>query len=238
MSRFFTNEIAPDGSSARITGEDVRHISKVLRLRIGDVVELCDGACMEYQGKISSITPDVVTLELADAHTSPAEAEHRVTLFQGLPKAGKLETIIQKCTELGIDTVVPVEMERCVVVAKDFSKKLERYQRVAEEAAKQSRRGMIPSVKDAVSLKKVDFSCFDTVLVPYEGEQEMTLKTALQNGVGKRIAVIIGPEGGFEQEEVAYLQKQGGIPVTLGSRILRTETAGMAVLAQILYELE
>lgn len=238
MSRFFTNEIAPDGSSARITGEDVRHISKVLRLRIGDVVELCNGACMEYQGKISSITPDVVTLELTDAHTSPAEAEHRVTLFQGLPKAGKLETIIQKCTELGIDTVVPVEMERCVVVAKDFSKKLERYQRVAEEAAKQSRRGMIPSVKDAVSLKKVDFSCFDTVLVPYEGEQEMTLKTALQNGVGKRIAVIIGPEGGFEQEEVAYLQKQGGIPVTLGSRILRTETAGMAVLAQILYELE
>ena len=224
--------------TARITGEDVKHLSRVLRLRAGDTVEICDGAGTEYTGTIREIGQEEVRLDLADAHRSPAEAVHRVTLFQGLPKAGKLETIIQKCTELGVDAVVPVEMERCVVVAKDFSRKLDRYQRVAEEAAKQSRRGMIPVVHDAVPLKKVDFSRFDTVLVPYEGERETTLKMALRRGTGERIAVVIGPEGGFEPGEVDALQQQGAIPVTLGRRILRTETAGMAVLAEILYELE
>ena len=237
MSRFFTEDIA--GDTARITGEDVRHLSRVLRLRAGDTVEICDGAGTDYTGVITAVGQDEVTCALNGAHPSPTEPRCRVTLFQALPKTGKMEVIVQKCVELGVAAVTPVVTERCVAVpTRDFENKRVRYQRVAAEAAKQSRRGIIPPVSGVLPLRQVDFSRFDTVLAAYEEERTTSLKAALAGGAGESIALIIGPEGGLESEEVAWLTAAGAVSVSLGPRILRTETAGMAMLAQVLYELE
>lgn len=247
MNRFFTGDI--QGDTARITGEDVWHISRVLRLRVGDTVEICDGACMDYTGVIAAIGQDEIACALSDAHPSPTEAAHRVTLLQALPKAGKMETIVQKCVELGVDTVVPVVSARCVAVpTRDFENKRVRYQRVAAEAAKQSRRGVVPRVTPAQRLSTIDLSGFDTVLIAYEEEHSVSLKSALRHIAqaqpdARRLALVVGPEGGFARDEVEALLAKGTPAtairtVSLGARILRTETAGMAMLAQILYELE
>jgi len=237
MNRFFTEDIA--GNTARITGEDVKHISRVLRLRVGERIAVCDGRANEYIGEILSISDAEVLCRVGEAQPSLTESRVRVTLFQGLPKSGKMETIVQKCVELGIDTVVPTLLSRCVAVpTRDFEKKRIRYQRVAEEAAKQSRRGIIPNVTGVVRVQDIDCTAFDTVLVAYEDEHATTLKEVLRAGVGERIAIVIGPEGGLEASEVAMLCGKGAKTVSLGTRILRTETAGMAMLAQILYELD
>lgn len=240
VSRFFTQEI--EGNTARITGEDVRHLSRVLRLRVGDAVEICDGACTDYTGVIESIAQDEVRCTLSDAHPSPTEPRCRVTLFQALPKAGKMEFIVQKCVELGVEAVVPVATARCVAVpVRDFEVKRVRYQRVAAEAAKQSRRGVIPQVAPVRKLEQAALSGFDAAFVAYEEERGRTLKAALRSytaGALHRVALLIGPEGGLERAEVERLTAQGAVAVSLGARILRTETAGMAMLAQVLYELE
>jgi 16S rRNA (uracil1498-N3)-methyltransferase len=176
---------------------------------------------------------------MTESLTEPA---HRVTLYQSLPKTGKMETIIQKCTELGVAAIAPVVSERCVVrPEKDWENKRQRYQRVAYEAAKQSKRGVIPEVLPLKPLAACDFSQYDLVLFAYEEEREYMLKQALrteQARTAKNIAVIIGPEGGFEESESAQLCENGAVRVSLGTRILRTETAGMAMLAMVLYELE
>ena len=237
MNRFFTEDIA--GDTARITGEDVRHIARVLRLRPGDGVVLCDGRVREYTAVIERIGETEVVCRLGPGRPSPAEPAHRVTLFQALPKSGKMETLVQKCVELGVFAVAPVVTARCVALpTKEFEKKRLRYQRVALEAAKQSRRGIVPEVLGVQALSAVDFSGFDTALVAYENERERSLKEALRGGAGGRIALVVGPEGGFEEGEAADLARRGVVAVSLGARILRTETAGMAMLAQVLYELE
>ena len=237
MHRFFTEEI--QSNTAVVRGDDVRHITKVLRLRAGDRVQLCDGRGHECEAVIASASPDAVAFDTEAWHTSESEPNAKITLFQCLPKAGKMETIIQKCVELGITSFVPVQSERCVVVLKPpYEGRIERWQRVSEEAAKQSRRGVIPQVALPVSLDKLDFSGFDTVLAAYENERAVTLKTALRASCGTRIAIVIGPEGGFSDAEIETLVQTGAQSVSLGKRILRTETAGMAMLAQILYEVE
>lgn len=239
MSRFFTDDI--HGDTATITGGDVHHMTRVLRLRVGDTVEICDGDGTDYTGAIQSMAEDRVVCSLAGGHLSPTEPVHAVTLFQGLPKTGKMETIVQKCVELGVVSIVPTMMRRCVSVpdGKELEKKRARWQKVAEEAAKQSRRGRIPEILPAVTLDKFDFSQFDTVLTAYELEKANTLRTALRTEkIGQKIALVIGPEGGLEASETAHIVACGGALVSLGARILRTETAGMAMLAQILYEVE
>lgn len=240
MSRFFTDNINADRTVATVTGDDVKHMLKVLRLAPGDAVDICDGRGTEYDGIIRSFKPGAVTVSLGAPKASPAEPVHAVTLFQGYPKAGKLETVIQKCTEIGVTSVVPVVMKRSVAVPSgDYTQKLVRLQRVAEEAAKQSRRGLVPTVGAPVRLDKVDLSAFDLVIAAYELEQAVTLKQTLRAHTdATKIALFIGPEGGFEPEEVAFLLSQGAVAVTLGKRILRTETAGPVMLAQVLYELE
>ena len=237
MHRFFTTEIQEN--TAVVRGDDVKHIAKVLRLRAGDVVQLCDGRGNECDAVIASIAPDAVAFSTQPWMKARSEPEVSVTLFQCLPKAGKMETIIQKCVELGISAFVPVQSERCVVVLKPpYEGRIERWQRVSEEAAKQSRRGVIPQVNLPVSLGKLDFSAFDTVLVAFENEHAVSLKAALREGCGTRIAIVIGPEGGFSDAEIETLTGKGARSVSLGTRILRTETAGMAMLAQIMYEVE
>lgn len=240
MSRFFTEQII--GDTAVITGEDVRHLSRVLRLRAGDAVEICDGRGTDYTGTICSIDEREVRCTLTDAHPALTEPQCRITLFQALPKTGKLELIVQKCVELGVDTVAPVVSARCVAVpTRDFEPKRVRCQRVAEEAAKQSRRGIIPRVLPVQQLERVELSGFDAVLVAYEQEHARSLKAALSAypvGALRRAAILIGPEGGLERAEVEALVSAGAQTVSLGTRILRTETAGMAMLAQMLYALE
>ena len=238
MHRFFTTEIQPN--TATVRGDDVKHIAKVLRLKPGDTVQLCDGNGSECEATISEVTSDAVRFSTQPWVRSITEPKTRVVLFQSLPKAGKMETIIQKCVELGADGFVPVQSERCVVVLKpQYEGRIERWQRVSEEAAKQSRRGRIPKVEQPCALDKLSFASFQTVLVAYENEQTVSLKTALQNAKGTdSIALLIGPEGGFSEQEIALLTAKGAVSVSLGPRILRTETAGMAALAQILYEVE
>ena len=237
MHRFFTNEIQPN--TAVVRGDDVKHIAKVLRLRAGDRVQLCDGNGRECEAVIRSVSPDAVTFDTESWREARSEPRAKITLFQCLPKAGKMETIIQKCVELGVCCFVPVQSERCVVVLKPpYEGRIERWQRVSEEAAKQSRRGVIPTVSLPVSPDKLDFAGFDTVLVAFENEQTVSLKAALREGCGTRIAIVIGPEGGFSDMEIGILAQKGARSVSLGTRILRTETAGMAMAAQILYEVE
>lgn len=240
MHRFFIAPEQIENGKAVITGEDVAHISRVLRLRAGEAVVLCNGQGLEYTGVIAHIEAASVTLDISEERQSITEPEHRVTLYQCLPKAGKMETIVQKCVELGVHAVTPVLSGRCVVKPeRDFEKKRQRYQRVAYEAAKQSRRGVIPQVRPLVSLECCDISAHDIALVAYEDETRQSLKAALASAAGALdIAIVIGPEGGFAPEEVEMLRGHGAKPVHLGPRILRTETAGMAMLAMTLFALE
>ncbi|MEN6340621.1 MAG: 16S rRNA (uracil(1498)-N(3))-methyltransferase [Clostridiaceae bacterium] len=238
MRRFFCDNIK--GNIAVLAGDDAHHIARVLRMRTGDALSLCDGAGREFDAVINAISQTEVVCTIGDAHESGAESPCKVTLFQCLPKTGKFETIIQKCTELGVFAVVPVFSSRCVVVPdKDFDKKRERYQRVALEAAKQSRRAAVPDVLPLVKIGSIQPKQFDLFLIAYEEEETRSLKTALkQSSSPGSIGILIGPEGGLTSEEVSRLTQLGAVSVSLGKRILRTETAGMAMLAQTLYEVE
>lgn len=236
MHRFF---VEPAGDTARITGEDFQHLNRVLRLKPGDAVTLCDGRGTDYEARIAVIEPDVALCRIHRRQPSPAEPVCQVTLFQCLPKAGKLETIIQKCTELGVHAIIPTVSHCCTAVPENFSNKLIRFRRVAYEAAKQSRRGMVPRVDEWTSLDKIDPAAFDLALIAYEREDAHTLRDVLRDAkTPGSAALIVGPEGGFEPDEAIRLVSCGAIAVSLGPRILRTETAGPAMLAQLLYEVE
>ncbi len=261
MSRFFVNpEDIGNNLIIMNNADDLHHMMKVLRLKEGDEVDISDGVEWEYHARIDSIGREEAQLQILDKQAFASEPKVKVTLFQGIPKQGKMETIIQKCVELGVHRIVPVFMDRTVVVDRGkFSKKIERWNRVSAEAVKQCRRGIVPAVDDAIRtedmLKDSDrtgtpdlFEEFDLVLFPYENERGMTIKDALRKadaeegeatgGRPERIAVIIGPEGGFSDEEAVAIIGAGGVSVSLGRTILRTETAGMAALAMIMYELE
>jgi len=243
MNRFFVERGAIADTTARITGEDVKHISRVLRMRAGEELMLCDGEGGEYLAAIESFEEDAVRVRILDVFRSAAEAPYNITLIQSLPKAGKMETIIQKCVELGAKRFIPVRSERSVILIKEkeFEKKRVRYNRVAQEAAKQSRRGMIPEVEAlCMGFEKLPFQDFDLLILADEEEQERNLKSLLR-GLAKRpesIGLIIGPEGGISRKEAEFMKERGAVGVTLGKRILRTETAGMALLSMLQYELE
>lgn len=247
MSRFFVPPENIGDKTIEITDRgDLRHMKKVLRLRAGDEVDVSDTERFEYRATIDSLDDDVAVLTIVDKQAFAREPETEVTLFQGIPKQGKMESIIQKCVELGIREIVPVFTERTVVVDKgnNMSKKIDRWNKVSAEAVKQCRRGLIPHVRDAVRMHEImdELSEYDLVLIPYEDEEKTTIKQVLRgwsNGShGSRIAVIIGPEGGFAEDEVEAVVRTGGKAVTLGRTTLRTETAGPATLAMIMYELE
>lgn len=244
MSRFFVSPSAVTEDVIRITDPgDVKHIRKVLRMRLGDAVEVSDGDRWEYAGAIEAIADDQVVIRIADKQAFARELALEVTLYQGIPKAGKLETVVQKCTELGVYAVVPVFMKRSVVTAgPGLDRKLERLQRVADEAVKQCRRGRIPQVGPAMTFGEMLQALpeADVVLFPYENEEKRTLKDVLRSiqPVPRSVAIVIGPEGGFSEEEAQALDQAGAHRASLGKTILRTETAGMAALAMTLYEWE
>ena len=242
MSRFFTEPENISDKYIYITdADDIHHIKKVLRLKPGDTVEISDGQKWEYEGDIEEITATEVTLRITDKQSFAREPETRVTLFQGIPKAGKMDLIVQKCVELGIDSIVPAFMERTVVNDNGkIGKKTERWQKISDEACKQCRRGIVPGIADAVNHSEMMnmLKDFDLVLFPYENETGRTIKDALRNLKDKpeTVAIVIGPEGGFSDSEAEDLRKYEC--VSLGKTILRTETAGIAALAMTMYELE
>lgn len=244
MSRFFTTPENVGEKSIRITDQnDIHHISKVLRLKIGDKIELSDSDKWEYETEISYMDKDYVEAIIIDRQKFANEPKSKVTLFQGVPKQGKMELIIQKTVELGVYEIVPVFTDRTVVTDNGkFSKKIERWQKISDEAVKQCKRGIIPTVADDMVFKKMmeRLKAFDLVLFPYENEENRTIKDALRGrkDVPETIAIIIGPEGGFSDKEAQALKEFGAECVTLGKTTLRTETAGMVALAMTMYEFE
>lgn len=240
MEHFFVVPSAIEENNAVITGEDAAHIARVLRMRPGDEIHIADGQNNEYRARLVEVDKQSVRTELLGRCATTAEPMHHFTLYQGLPKSGKMEVIIQKCVELGVSHITPVLTERSVVRPDgDFEKKRLRYQRIAYEAAKQSGRAVIPQVTGLISLAEINYAAHGMLLHAYEEEHGVSLRQALRKSIPpKDIALFIGPEGGFEEDEAALLARSGAVAVSLGPRILRTETAGMAMLAMLIYELE
>lgn len=238
--RFYFEKDGVRDGLVRLPEEEAHHALKVLRLNAGARVILTDGARGVYEAVIEEADRGTQTLVARLGQPLPdCEAKARVTLFQGVPKAGKMELIVQKCTELGVDAIQPVRMTRCVPEPeRNPEKNLARLNRVAREAAKQCCRGAIPEVRSTQPLKSLEsvLSSFDVLLVPWEdaGSRSQRIVDVITPGFEGTAAVVIGPEGGMTVEEVDFLRACGGVPVTLGPRILRTETASMAALTAVL----
>ena len=246
MQRFFVEpyQIEEEAHRIHINGTDVNHIKNVLRMKCGEDVWISDGGDKEYHCQIEELGEDEVLLHILYAQEPEYELPNKLYLFQGLPKADKMELIIQKAVELGAFSVIPVETKRCVVKldAKKAQKKVTRWQQISESAAKQSKRMLIPEVKNVMNWKEaLAFAKgLDVVLIPYELAQGMKETREILAAIqpGQSVGIFIGPEGGFEEEEVRDAMEAGGKPVTLGKRILRTETAGMTMLSILMYTLE
>lgn len=245
MHQFFVEASQIHDKTVIIEGSDVNHIKNVLRMKAGEEISVSNGEDgREYRCGIVRIEEDRVVCELRFVKEDGVELPSRVYLFQGLPKADKMELIIQKAVELGVYEVIPVETGRSVVKldAKKAAQKTARWQAIAEAAAKQSRRRIIPQVAAPVSFAQALARAaeMDIKLIPYELAEGMdfTKQIFANLGEGKDIAVFIGPEGGFEEKEIVRAKECGIQPITLGKRILRTETAGFTVMAWIMYQLE
>jgi len=245
MYQFFVEPSQIQGNRIVITGKDVNHIKNVLRMRQGEEIAVSNGSDgKEYRCGIEEIHEDEVVCTLRFIKEDALELPSKIYLFQGLPKADKMELIIQKAVELGVYQVIPVSSKRAVVKLdeKKAKSKVERWQGIAEAAAKQSKRGIIPQVGPVMTMKQaVEFSkCAKVRLIPYELAEGMEKTKEIINSLkpGEDVAIFIGPEGGFEEEEVCFASQNGIEPITLGKRILRTETAGMTVLSWLMYHLE
>ena len=241
MHRFFIEEKQKNIDLFSIHGQDLKHIRDVLRLKPGDELELVSELSV-YICELALVTKTNAEARIVKKMEKVNEPQVRLILFQGMPKASKMETILQKCTEIGISEFHPVSTERSIVKIRDIdkeSKKLDRWRSILEEAAKQSRRDIVPSLGRILNFEDMLAMLKDKiVLVPYEQEQKNTLKVFFKRiSDPKEICIVIGPEGGFDHSEIEALKSIGANIVTLGRRILRTETAGIAVSSIILYEL-
>ena len=246
MSKFFVKVNQINNNSINIIGEDVNHIANVLRMKKEDELQVCNQETGEnYVTKITSFSKEKIECEIVKKIDKTVESNVNITLFQGIPKFDKMELIIQKNTEVGIKKIVPVLMERTVVKLdeKTINKKRERWQKIAEVASKQSMRDIIPKVENVVKVKDIEKQNYDAILVAYENEDKNMLKSELiklKNTQKEKynIAIVIGPEGGISEKEIEILRNTGAIFVSLGKRILRTETAGIVMAGNIMYELE
>ncbi len=239
---FFVDKDKIKNDYIYIESSDVNHIKNVLRKNVGDILNVVSENVI-YKSEISEITQNQVVCKILDKQEKK-KSKVELTIFQGLAKADKIEYIIQKCTELGVSEIVPVEMKRCVVKLddKDKLKKIDRWRKIAEVAAKQSLRNDILKVEKILSFSLLleEIKNYDLVILAYEKEKSVTLKSVLKDiddSISK-IAVIIGPEGGIDEEEAEILINNNAKSITLGERILRTETAPVAISAMMMYELE
>ena len=247
MFQFFVDktQINEEAGLAFITGADVNHICHVLRMRVGEQFYVTDGESGgKYLCALKEASEDQVTCEILRNIEESSELPCEITLYQGLPKADKMELIIQKAVELGVSRIVPVSTKRSIVKLDDkkAGAKISRWQGIAEAAAKQSKRDVIPQIGDVMTLKAAlaEAADFEVSMMPYENAEGMAFTRKLLDEIrpGQRIAIFIGPEGGFDESEVEAALSQGTQPVTLGRRILRTETAGLAMLSMLVYVLE
>ncbi len=241
MAKFFVfNNLIKD-DKVFIDGENVNHIINSLRCKIGEEIEISTGDGFDYLCKIEEISKDLVIAKIIDCFGNESEPNVKITLYQGLPKAEKMELIIQKSIELGIDEIVPINTDRTIVkLAGKEEKKLARWNKIAEAAAKQSRRGKVPKVRSVINFSQAiqQASKNDINIIPYEKEEKNSIKNIIKGFDGESIGIFIGPEGGFSEKEIEIAIKNNIKPITLGKRILRTETAGFITTAILLYELE
>lgn len=248
MPKFFVTNQQMKNQQFEIIGKDVNHIKNVLRKKEGEQITVCNtDSFIDYSCEILKLEEEKILCKIQKELETNAESNTKVTIFQGLPKADKMELVIQKAVELGVFDITPVEMKRCIVklTDKEKIKKLQRWQTIAEVAAKQSGRNTIPKINDVISIKNICNLCteYDIVIVAYEKEKENKLKYELENLKLKqkndfKIAVVIGPEGGIEEEEIKQLKEKEAKIVTLGERILRTETVALNILSILMYELD
>lgn len=246
MYQFFVEPSQIQGNTVIITGSDVNHMKNVLRMKAGEEIAVSNGTDgKEYRCRIEQITEEEIRCALCFVNEDNAELSSKIYLFQGLPKADKMELIIQKAVELGVYEIIPVAAGRSVVRLdeKKAAAKQIRWQGIAEAAAKQSKRGIIPEIKRVMNMKEAvayAAECADIRLIPYELAEDMARTKEIISSIrpGEATAVFIGPEGGFEEKEIAAAMEKGIIPITLGKRILRTETAGLTVLSWLMYHLE
>lgn len=242
MHRFFVNPSQIDGSCILIKGNDVKHIGAVLRMKKNENLIVCDGQNTDYNCIIKDISKEEIELEIMEKKRNTVESQIKVKLYQSLPKLDKMDLIVQKCVELGIDEIVPIITERTISKTEDIKriqKKVERWNKISESAAKQCMRGKIPIVANPIDyiIALEQAKDLDKSIIPYEKEYKISLRSCIKDFVGTTIGVFIGPEGGFSEREIETAVKYNLQPVTLGNRILRTETAGFVVLANIMYEL-
>ena len=244
MHRFFAEPSEVGEKEIRLTGSDVNHIRNVLRMREGEEILVSDGQGKDFHCRIEAIQEEEVTAHILWVLVGNAEVASDVTLFQGLPKGDKMEFIIQKCVELGVARIVPVNTKRTIVKldAKKEQARIRRWNGISESAAKQSGRGRIPEVSGVKSFAEAleEARKLNMCLIPYELAKDMAQTREVLSSIrpGMSVGIFIGPEGGFEEEEVEQAAAAGARPITLGRRILRTETAGMAVMAMLVYLLE
>jgi len=241
MRKFFAekNEIFIDEIILR--GENYRHIVNVLRMEVEDQIWISDGISKEYLSEIEEIKEDIIKLRIIESKSFESESLLKIHLCQGLPKSDKMDYIVQKNTELGIASIQPIAMDRCIVKldAKKAAKKQARWQKIAEEASKQSKRNLIPEIKPLIKLDDwLESNEGKLIIVPYEDEMQVGLKDFVKKNMNvNEIFLFIGPEGGFEISEIEKLKSNDAVVVSLGKRILRTETAGIATNSILQYAL-
>jgi 16S rRNA (uracil1498-N3)-methyltransferase len=245
MPKFFIKDEQIQNNNIIIVGEDVKHITNVLRMKENEEITICNiDTSQNYKCIIKVFTKDNIQCEILNKEEYTTEPNVQITIFQALPKAEKMEFIIQKCTEIGVSEFVPVTMNRCVVKIdnKNEIKKIDRWKKIAESAAKQSGRDAIPKVENVINFQKLCqlVEKYDIVLIAYEKENENTLKNEIRNLKKKdlKVALVIGPEGGIEENEINSIKQVGAKIITLGKRILRTETAAIYLSSVIIYELD
>ena len=251
MYHFFVegSQVTPDLKKVEITGSDYNHIANVLRMRIGEQFSISirgEDKAREIFYEIEEITSDHVLGNLCFVEEVGNELPSKIYLFQGLPKVDKMELIIQKAVELGAYKIIPMTTKRCIVRLdeKKSSSKQKRWQAISEAAAKQSKRALIPEVTLPVTMKQAMNICreeaIDVRLIPYELAEDIDATRNIIDGIspGESVAVFIGPEGGFSEDEIAMAMENGIKPITLGKRILRTETAGFTAISWLMYHLE
>lgn len=244
MYQFFVEDTQVGETSVAIEGRDVNHIRNVLRMKRGEKVRISTSSGKNYFGEIAELSDTMVLVDIVEECVEATELPNKIYLFQGLPKSDKMELIIQKAVELGAYEIIPVAMKNCVVKLDDkkAGSKVARWQEIAKSAAKQSKRSLIPSVQMPMSYKEAITKAaeLDVVLLPYENERGMAAtKEAIEAiAPGQSIGIFIGPEGGFADTEIAMAKEKQMQLISLGKRILRTETAGLATLSILMYHLE
>lgn len=241
LNRFFVDESQITDDYISIIGDDVNHISNVLRKSIGDRIEVVSSGYI-YLSEIENIEVDEIELKILNKEKGSNEPKTKISLYQGLPKGSKMDTVVEKGTEIGVSSFYGLETRRAVVKIKGDKKRtrrMNRWQNKADSAGKQAMRDELPIVKDILSFKEllIHLKGKENIIVPYEEEENVSIKDALSEVEGSNIHILIGPEGGWDKDEILELKKIGAKSVSLGNRILRTETAGPVAAALVLYEL-